>query len=416
MAVAMQQPKGPSPAHPRKRPSIVFLNRVYPPDLAASGQLLADLATALVKSGFDVTVLTTRSVAESPRREVLGGVQVRRVRTLAFTRAAVWKRALSYLSIYPAFLFAGFRLPRPDVIVTMTDPPLHLTLGPVLKRYHRCRLVHWAQDLYPEVAEELGVLPRNGLAARLLRTFSSWGLRSCDAVIAIGECMRQRLLNRKLNPAAVEMIPNWALSAVEATAPEVDDFRRQHGLMNRFIVMYSGNFGLAHTFGALLEAAREIESRLPEVCFVFVGDGSTLDQVKMASRDRNNVRFLPMQPQGGLATSLGSADIHVATMRDEVVGLVVPSKVYGVLAAGKPCVFIGPRESEAARLIDRFHCGATFAPTDGPGVARWIAEAATDPKILQALRAAARRAALEVHPAKAFDHMKQFFENLLFRG
>jgi len=87
-----------------------------------------------------------------------------------------------------------------------------------------------------------------------------------------------------------------------------------------------------------------------------------------------------------------------------------------VLAAGKPCVFIGPRESEAARLIDRFHCGATFAPTDGPGVARWIAEAATDPKILQALRAAARRAALEVHPAKAFDHMKQFFENLLFRG
>src|SRR5262245_14576344 len=130
--------------------SVLFLNRVYPPADGATGQLLAELAPELVKAGWQVTVVTSRSNAAVAPSEVIAGVRVERVRGLSFSRACHWKRALSYLALYPALLWRALRLPRADVIVTMTDPPLHLGLGPVLQWIKGSRLVHWAQDLYPE--------------------------------------------------------------------------------------------------------------------------------------------------------------------------------------------------------------------------------------------------------------------------
>ena len=179
-------------------PSILFLNRVYPPAEGATGQLLAELATALVQRGHRVTVVTAEPGTGRKPSEPVDGVRIERVRGLPFTRASHWRRALSYLSLYPALLWRALRLPRVDVVVTLTDPPLLLLLGVLLKIFKGSRHIHWAQDLYPELAEEMKVLPPGGLIARTLRGLSTGGLRHADRVIAVGRCMKARLVARGL--------------------------------------------------------------------------------------------------------------------------------------------------------------------------------------------------------------------------
>jgi glycosyltransferase involved in cell wall biosynthesis len=369
---------------------VLFLNRVYPPSDGATGRLLADLAPELVRRGCDVTVVTSHAAGDAPRSAMVEGVRVERVSVLGLNRASHWRRALSYLTVYPALLWRVLRLPRADIVVTMTDPPLLVLLGPVLKWIKGCRLVHWAQDIYPEVAEELGVLPKGGRLATLCAWLSTWASRKHDRIIVVGRCMKERLLRRGLPAASIHVVANWTHHAhpIEHAA---NPFRREHGLEGRHVVMYSGNLGLAHPFDAILDAAAGLQSTHPEILFLIVGSGPRLAEVKRkaASRSPGNVRFLPPQPPEKLACSLSAADLHLASMLENLCGLVVPSKVYGILAAGRPCLFLGPKACEAARIVEEFRCGSVTDSGDGEALARCIVEWTLD---RERLRDASRRA------------------------
>jgi colanic acid biosynthesis glycosyl transferase WcaI len=391
-------------------PTVLFINRVYPPDGAATGQILADLTIALTKSGWQVTVLTSRTISGSPERETRDGIQIERINTLPFTRSSHWQRALSYLSFYPLAFWRALRLPRTDFVITMTDPPLLLLLGVLLKWCKGNRLIHWAQDLYPEVAQSLGVIGKTGIFARLLKTLSTWGLQHHDAIVCIGRCMRERLFARGIADELIETIPNWTdTEQVYSIAPEKNSFLRDHDLPAFPLVMYSGNLGLAHPFDAMLEAAQILADTMPAARIVFVGDGPQLPyvQAKVQQGNLGNVQFLPFQPRERLAESLSAATIHLASMHDNMVGLVVPSKVYGVLAAGRPCIFLGPENSEAARLIQENYCG-TVLPSDikGAVLAEKIVEWLRDPVRLAVAGANARKVAEQgslAHAVRSFD-------------
>jgi len=394
-------------------PSILFLNRVYPPADGATGKLLAELAPALVQRGHRVTVVTAESGAGGKPGEHVNGVQVERVHGLPFTRASHWRRALSYLSLYPALLWCALRLPRADVVVTLTDPPLLLLLGVLIKTVKGSRHIHWAQDLYPELAEEMKVLPQGGVVARTLRWLSTGGLRHADRVIAVGRCMKARIIARGVKPTAVQIIPNWGHSA-EATGGSrvANPFRVEHELGGRFVVMYSGNLGLAHPFEAILDAAERLRESHPTALFLFVGSGPRLHWVReqVLKRSLHNVRFLPFQPKEKLAHSLAAADIHLASMQHELCGLVVPSKVYGVMAAGRPCVFLGPEESEAAQFILQHGCGSVLTKATGARLASCLAQWMGDESLLRETRdrveAVAERVSLGA-AVRAFSHSIQ---------
>lgn len=345
-------------------PSILFLNRVHPPAEGATGQLLSDLAKALAKRGHKVTVLTSGSVFSAARSEVVDGVQLERVQGMAFSRASHWRRALSYLSLYPAMLRRALTLPRADVVVTLTDPPLLAFVGAIIQVIKGSKHIHWAQDLYPELAEELSVLPRGGFVARVLRWVSTVALRRADQVVAVGRCMKERLEKRGLRGESIAVIPNWGHVGAESSG---ERFRQEHGLEDRFVIMYSGNLGLAHPFEAMLDAAAILQVNQPSAIWLFVGDGPRLPWVReqVHARGLTNVRFLPYQPRERLGESLAAADVHVASMLDELCGLVVPSKVYGVVAAGRPCVFLGPERSEAARFLIENRCGVVLPRAGG---------------------------------------------------
>lgn len=370
-------------------PHVLFTNRVYPPAPGATGAVLAEMAGALVQLGWRVTVVTGPAEG-APSSEITdAGVHVERVGALRFTRASTLKRALAYLSHYPAMLTRMLRLPRPDVVVTKTDPPLHLVLGAIYHRITGVPAIHWAQDLYPEIAEALGVISSDKPFANVLRWVSSASMRQHGHVVAVGRCMKEKIEARGLSPETVSVVPNWPPGSVHPVPHEYNPFRAEHDLENAFVVMYSGNMGLAHPFDAVLDAAEHVQSSdgknghggnrssggpVRPIRFLFVGEGPRKEdlQAQVKRRGLANVSFLPFQPYDALAQSLSAADLHLVTMEHEAEGLVVPSKLYGALSAGRPALFLGPAGSEAARLVRDQRCGSVIESTRGTVLADTI--------------------------------------------
>jgi colanic acid biosynthesis glycosyl transferase WcaI len=359
---------------------VLFLNRVYPPDRGATGFFLADLARALVSRGWDITVLAGR-VTGSPASEIIQGVRVERVGPAGPVHAHPWRRMLSHLNLYPSLLWRAWRLPSSDVVVTLTDPPLLLLLGPILKWMKGSRLVHWTHDLYPEIAEELGVVRKNGMFARLCRRVSTWAMRRHDSIIVVGRCLKKRLMERGVTEEAIRFVPNWSPAFLPIARAD-NPFRREHGLEGRFVVMYSGNFGRPHSFEAILDAAQLLQTGEQSILFLLVGDGVQLEWIRARTRmlALDRVRFLPALPAESLPQSLSAADLHLVSMQPGLGGLLVPSKIYGVLAAGRPCLFLGPRESEAAQTIEHYQCGSVMENPDGSRLAHEITAWMKDPE------------------------------------
>lgn len=392
-------------------PSVLFINRVYPPAGGATGAVLAELAGGLANRGWAVRVLTGSIAGEPADRVTEAGVRVHRVRRLTFTRASHWRRALAYGTLYPTMFRRALQLPRPDIIVTKTDPPLQFVLGAVLSRLKGSAAIHWAQDLYPEIAEALDVFPEEGILARLLRRVSTQALRGHDHIVAVGRCMRTRLQQRGLDADRISVIPNWPSSNLKPVPRTENSFRHEHDLDGRFVVMYSGNMGLAHPFDAILDAAARLCSDEPDIRFLFIGDGPRRDWIKaqVQVRGLRNVRFLPFQPRDRLDESLSAADLHLVSMRVEARGCVVPSKVYGALAAGRPCIFLGPPRSEAARVLREHQCGTVLKRPSGAQLAAQIRSWRDHPARRQQAGARARAAVRGAREAsiQAFEDVFQ---------
>jgi lipopolysaccharide/colanic/teichoic acid biosynthesis glycosyltransferase len=295
-------------------------------------------------------------------------------------RRAVWRWVLNSFSFYPRALFEAVRLPRQDVVVFLSDPPLVFALGPILRFLKGSPYVCWCQDVYPEVAVRLGILRERSGFAGFLKRLSRWALRSSDGVIAVGEGMSDLLQRRGVDPEKIRVIHNWADGEhIRPVLPEANRFLDKHGLRNKFIVLYSGNMGLANSFETVLAAAERLKN-YEEILFLFIGGGKRQRELGKGSVGRSNIKFLPFQAEDDLAFSLSGGDLHLVTLRAGLEGLIVPSKLYGALAAGRPVLYVGPAESEAARVVEEAQCGYTIAPEDVDGFCRAVMELYREPE------------------------------------
>lgn len=341
--------------------------------------MLTDLAADLSGAGHRVTVIASDAGSDDPsarypRRETYQGVESHRVPASRFDRGTILGWVLNSLFFYPAALFTAVRLPRHDLIIFMSDPPLLFALGPVLRFLKGSRYVSWCQDIYPEVAIRLGILKERSLPAIFLNVLSRWGLRSADGVVAVGEFMAEILRQKGIAPEKIRVIHNWADGErVRPIEPGSNRFLDAHGLRNRFIVLYSGNLGLGHDIEMVLKAAVRLEEQ-KEILFLFIGGGKKSGPLRERSAGMTNVRFLPYQDEGNLAESLGSGDLHLVTLQPGLEGIVIPSKLYGALAAGRPVIYIGSAQSEAAHIIEEAGCGFVIAMNDDEGFCRAVLE------------------------------------------
>lgn len=362
---------------------VVFVNRYFAPDHSATSQIASDLAFHLASRGWEVAAITSRQRYDEPHarlatREVIGGVRVIRVWSTRFGRAGLIGRAVDYLTFYASAFFAIRR--ERGVIVAMTDPPLLSVIAALASR----RVVNWIQDLFPEVAEALGIR-----TPRLLRRLRDWSLRRAEANVVLGELMAARV------PNAV-VIHNWA----DAALAPVD--RRGE----TFTVGYSGNLGRAHEFQTIIAAMR----RLPAIRFLFTGAGAKLDTVRREASP--NAEFRPYAPRERLSESLSEADAHLVSLQPALEGLIVPSKFYGILAAGRPAIFVGARDGELARLIEAHRCGVVVEPGDVEGLTGAIEDLAADREGADAMGRRGRELYLSrFAPAHAFAAWERVLED-----
>ena len=383
---------------------VIFINRYFAPDISATSQMLSDLCFALARRGFEIEVVTSRMAYDAaevqlPARESLNGVAVHRVWTTRFGRASLPGRACDYLSFYFSALWALFMLVgRGDVIVAKTDPPLISVVAAIVARLKGARLVNWLQDVFPEVALHLGVVRPGGLLG-LLRRIRNWSLKAARFNVAIGSRMAKLLVAEGADPESVVVIHNWADGTLITPVQRADNpLRQAWGLREQFVVGYSGNLGRAHEFETMLGAAAILAADA-SVTFLFIGGGRGNEQLRdaAAARGVTNLQFQPYQPQNLLAQSLSVPDVHLVSLLPNMEGLIVPSKIYGIAAAGRPCIFIGDVDGEIAELNRAGGFGVAIRPGDSQALADAIRALRADPEQRQTQMLGARKYFEEHH-------------------
>jgi colanic acid biosynthesis glycosyl transferase WcaI len=351
-----------------RKPSVLFLNRVYPPGRGATGRVLRDLARSFAREGWDVTVITTGRKAIKERD---GGVRIIRVKG-SEKPSGIFGYAWAWIKI----MITALRQPGHNLVVTMSDPPLLITVGHLLKKYKGGRHIHWCHDLYPDILPALDVNVPD-FVMNYFKKLTRSAMRTADKVIVIGRCMARHLAYNGIDPKHITMIPNWPDfelvqpgmgkdefngKSYHVTPMKVENYKPYEEQLNagpKFRVLYAGNIGRAHPIDTILDAAEILNIEHPEIEFVFVGDGPRFDDLAQArsARGLDNVRLMPYQPQNRLRQVMESGDLHLISVKEEAAGMLVPSKLYSALAVQRPCVFIGPAQSEAAKVISDFKAG-----------------------------------------------------------
>jgi glycosyltransferase involved in cell wall biosynthesis len=383
----------------RTAPRILFINQYYWPDHASTAQHLTDLAEFLVSQGFECRVLTSQGRYKpgetTPARfETRNGVHIHRVPATSLGRRGTWSRMTDYLSFYSGAIFKAFRLPRFDVVVTLTTPPIIGLIGTILKRQRGSRHIYWSMDLHPDASMALGRMSRKSRFGRMMCALSGLVYRGADKVVVLGPYMADRIALKQVADEKIVTIPVWSRRDEIYPLPRTaNPLRKSLALEGSFVAMYSGNLGLAHSFDDFLEAARRLRDR-SDIVFLFVGDGPRKREVESA-RDvegLTNVQLLDPVPRDRLHASLSLADVHLISMKPEMNGIVVPGKLYGAMAAGRPVVFMGPEHCETADTIRNAGCGITLSTGDASGLVASLVHLASDPSLARRMGERARTA------------------------
>ena len=380
---------------------IVFVNRFFYPDEAATSRMLSDLAFALAARGFHVEVVTSRQSyatgeAAYPSRETVGGVRVHRVWTTAYGRANLFKRSLDYLSFYlTATWKTATRLRAGDTVVAKTDPPMMSVPLALAARLRGARLVTWLQDVFPEIAEALGVKAVQGPAAAALKAVRTASIRAAGANVVLSDGMAERLRALGAPPERTHVVANWIDAQAVHPVPAAENaLRRAWGLEDAFVVMHSGNLGRAHDVRTVLDAALRLRDRR-DIRFVFVGGGHLYGELRRMAQSQGlaNMLFQPYQRADRLAESLSVGDVHLSALAPELEGFLVPSKIYGIAAAGRPILHIGAADGEIAQLAREAGWGQGIQQGDPGALVRAVTALRDDPERRLEMGRAGRRLA-----------------------
>lgn len=373
--------------------NVYFLNRYYEPDTCATAQILVNLCRALSKDGsFEITVLCGRGgyldpLAKRERVEKKNGIQVRRLLSTRFGRSRLMGRLLDYATLHLSTLIYLLVVVRSkDIVVVTTDPPLWSVTVSIVRLLRPFRYVTWCQDLFPEIAmvalqdtyskrSETGFLKRWMAKAgqailAALRLARDWSLRCADFVVTISTAMWETLESRGVSPKQLHLIENWAVQSAGERS-QADQLRSSWNLSGAdFIVGHFGNLGRSHDYKTVLNCAEKLEAET-RLSWLFVGGGYGYEKVRDKVRDRNwsHFRFRPYLKIEELAHGLLVPDLHWLSLRKEMEPYLFPSKLYGILKAGKPVLMIGEPRGELGRMITKEGIGYVIEEGDSDALA-----------------------------------------------
>jgi glycosyltransferase involved in cell wall biosynthesis len=377
---------------------VLLLNLYYPPDTSATAKMAAAFIEPLAQK-HEVTVICGRPSYDPTERrswhlwqtEQLNGVRVVRVGSTDYPRTQMARRVFNYLSYVALSVPRSLFVPC-DVILAMTDPPFEGIVGAFVALLKRRPFVYNIRDMYPDMAVG-GSIVKPGLMARMWEKLHRWALRRATRVIVLGEDMKARIAAKGVAPDRIDIVRDGVEAASGPAAPTQFDPEVIRAIRAdfTFVLLHAGNLGFYGAWKTLLTAARELQS--DGVGLVFVGDGAQRSRLQELAETTSNVRFLPFFPSNKIASVLAAADAHVITIKRGLEGVVVPSKIYGILAAGRPILAVAPQETDAATLGSRENFGCSADPDKPDEVVATVRALLADHARLAAMGAAARRAA-----------------------
>lgn len=343
---------------------VLILSQVFYPDVVAVAQYLTDFAVDLRKSGCQVKVLASRRGYDDrsqiyPLKEIFQGIEIERVPSTYLGKRSYLARVVDALTFKLMLIGKLIFSSRYYVVIGMTTPPLIATLGSLFCLFKGGKFVYWVMDLNPDEAVAAGVLKKSSFFTWLLEKISRFTFRHSHLIVALDRFMAKRIEQKGIDPQKIKILPPWAhTDELKYCPPEQNKFRQRHQLHDKFVIMYSGNHSICHPLETLLKAAQILREH-PEIVFMFIGGGERVKEVvEFKEKHRlKNIIQLPYQPFSELSYSLSAADVHVATMGNDYVGIVHPSKIYDMLLIGQPFIFIGPKESHVGDLIREWQIG-----------------------------------------------------------
>lgn len=371
-------------------PRVIFLNRFFYPDQSATSRMVSGLAFELASAGREVHVITSRQLYDKPEAglpafEIAHGVHIHRVGTTGFGRSRLPGRAMDYLSFYLTSWRCALSITRPnDIIVAKTDPPMISLIGMAAAKQRGGKLINWLQDLYPEIAIEFGIRFLIAPVRWLLFLLRDFSLKTAEANVVLGELPASLVLSHGVHPDGVVIIHNWSDEDEIVPVAKADNIlRRTWGLSDKFVVGYSGNLGRTHEFQTMLSASERFRND-NRIVFLVIGGGHQNDGLAKVVKQRGleqSYLFVQYQDREVLKYSLGVPDVHWIALRPQFEGLIVPSKFYGVAAAGRPIISIGSRQGELGRLVEKHECGFAIEEGDVDGLADALTRLSRDPEL-----------------------------------
>jgi glycosyltransferase involved in cell wall biosynthesis len=344
---------------------LIFVHSFFCPDYSAGSQMLSDLSFYFAENGFRVSVITSRRLYDGsrvslPPYEKIHKVNIYRTWSSNFGRKNIIGRTIDYLSLeFSLAVKLLCMIKKKDIVILMTDPPLlSVVMSPIVKIKGGI-IVNWLQDLFPEVAVSAGLINSISIINKIITNIRNKCLDYAVRNVVIGYRMHDYLVGIGANPEKLIRIPNWSDgSAINPICSNNNTLRKEWGLKGKFVVGYSGNLGRAHDISTFLEAMEQLRHD-SHIVFLFIGGGIGMRELEKKARETqlNNVIFKPYQPRNLLHLTLNVADVHWVTLEPKMEGFIVPSKIYGILAAGRPIIFLGDEDGEISREIRTIKCG-----------------------------------------------------------
>ncbi len=344
---------------------ILLINQYFYPEIASTAQLMTELCEDLVKYGHEVTVVAGFPGYEKKRKglyevEYYKGIKI--IRTYVYhadRKAGFIKRLLNYISFTKSSFIGGLFSGKQDIMFVLSQPPLMGGISAyVISRLKRIGYIYNVQDLYPDIAVDLGVL-KNKVLIKFLENVEKFIYKKAKKIAVIGPTLHHHLIKKGVPESKIAEIPNWIDTGNIKPDKKDNAFSREYNLHNEFVVMYSGNIGYSQPLEMIIETAKE----LTEIQFVIIGGGAKKDKLINMTKGVNNILFLPYQPKEKLSEVFASADIQLILLKKGIANYSVPSKVYGIMASGKPIIASIDEFSEIKSIIDQ-GCGICVPPED----------------------------------------------------
>jgi len=363
---------------------VMLLNQFFWPDTVATAHLLSDVAAGLAREN-EVTVICGES-GEREKAKTLGfgpNVNVLRTKGFRFSHRS-FARIASYSAYIAGTIWHGFRHSRAEIYMTLTTPPVLFVIGGALAFIRGGDHVIWEMDVYPDIACDIGYFKRGGFADRLAGAVLDFFRRRASAIIVLGEDMRDRLIARGIPADKIQIAENWA----DGSEIQPEPFGA-----GPLVIEYAGNLGLAHELETVTGVIERLRNH-PDFCFTFVGGGPRRGELEAKCKElgTQNVEFRPYCNRREIGGALAKCHLGLVTQLPQTVGSVVPSKIYSIMAAGRPILYIGPKGSTPAGHIRRYNCGWQIDPGDVGGLESLLTHLSNNRQVIAETGARARNA------------------------